>query len=265
MGDSEKMPERVGFNMRVVEDSRKNNCESHGEYESKGFSLTGRHMHWSMCPTCRSELLAKEEAAKKIAEVEEAQRCVELNLRQAGIPIRFRGKSFDSYEVGTDGKERARAVAMEFAANFKNHYEEGTTLVLSGRPGTGKSHLAMAIAQQIMPSYTAFYTSAIDAVRMVRDTWRKGSDRSEIDVLDELSRVDLLILDEVGVQYGSDSEQITLFDIIDKRYRNMMPIILLTNQNKVGMKEFLGDRSFDRLREGGIWVTFDWDSNRGAR
>lgn len=43
----------------------------------------------------------------------------------------------------------------------------------------------------------------------------------------------------------------------------MMPTILLTNQNKAGMKVFLGDRSFDRLREGGQWVTFDWESHRG--
>jgi DNA replication protein DnaC len=31
------------------------------------------------------------------------------------------------------------------------------------------------------------------------------------------------------------------------------------------MKEFLGERSFDRLREGGIWVAFDWESHRGSR
>ena len=66
------------------------------------------------------------------------------------------------------------------------------------------------------------------------------------------------------MQYGTEAEQVSLFDIIDKRYRDLMPTILLTNQGKAGLKTFLGDRSFDRLREGGIWVPFDWASQRGA-
>lgn len=44
--------------------------------------------------------------------------------------------------------------------------------------------------------------------------------------------------------------------MIDKRYRDMMAVNLLTHQNKVDMREFLGDRSFNRLREGNVWVTF---------
>ena len=114
-----------------------------------------------------------------------------------------------------------------------------------------------------MACHTAPYTSAIDAVRMIRNTWRRDSERTETQVLDMLAGVDLLVLDEVGVQYGTEAEQVNLFDIIDKRYRALMPTILLTNQGKAGLKSFLGDRSFDRLREGGQWVVFDWESYRG--
>lgn len=97
---------------------------------------------------------------------------------------------------------------------------------------------------------------------MIRDTWRRDSQFTEIQVLSEFANVGLLILDEVGVQYGTDAEQVSLFDIIDKRYRDLMPMILLTNLNKKGMKDFLGDRSFDRLRECGSWTVFDWESKR---
>ena len=136
-------------------------------------------------------------------------------------------------------------------------------IVFSGVPGTGKSHLAIAIAYFVDAAPTAIYTSAIDAVRMIRNTWRRDSERTETQVLDMLAGVDLLVLDEVGVQYGTEAEQVNLFDIIDKRYRALMPTILLTNQGKGGLKTFLGDRSFDRLREGGQWVVFDWESYRG--
>lgn len=236
-------------------------CDMHGAYQSNGFTF-GRHTHWTNCPTCNQE--ANDKSAKEEAQRESAdrQRRIESRLNKSGIPLRYRTKDFGTYIADSDKKEKALAIAMEFAQNFDAHKKQGTTVVFSGMPGTGKSHLAIAIAQHVMNANTALYTSAIDAVRMIRDTWRKDSPKTEIQVLEELASIDLLIMDEVGVQYGTEAEQVSLFDIIDKRYRDLMPTILLTNLNKGGMKEFLGDRSFDRLREDGIWVTFDWESRR---
>lgn len=238
-------------------------CEQHGVYESIAWLFGSRIMHWSKCPTCSKAIADQEAIEAEQKDAQERQQRIESRLNTAGIPLRFRSKDFSSYIADTDGKEKARSVAMEFAANFDRHYKDGTVVIFSGMPGTGKSHLAIAAAQEIMRSRSALYTSAIDVVRMIRDTWRRGAERTESQVLNDLATVDLLIMDEVGVQYGTEAEQVTLFDIIDKRYRDQMPMILLTNQNKSGMKEFLGDRSFDRLREGGIWVTFDWESQRG--
>jgi DNA replication protein DnaC len=237
-------------------------CATHGDFESKAIEVLGRILHWTGCPDCAIAEKAKREDDAARAAAEERQARLEARLNQAGIPLRFRSKNFESYIADTDDKENARAVAMEFATNFKKHRESGTFLVFSGKPGTGKSHLAIAIAQAVMAGGTALYTSAIDAVRMIRDTWRRDSTKTETQVLDMLASIDLLILDEVGVQYGTEAEQVSLFDIIDKRYRALMPTILLTNLNAKGMNEFLGDRSYDRLREGGLWVKFDWESQR---
>lgn len=261
----DESPKPIGsFLPQVKHEQRTDECETHGQYESDGYTV-GRHTHWSRCPVCVKLEKEKDDADKARFLAEKEQLRIEAKMRRVGIPLRFRDKDFASFMADTDAKEKARATAMEFAQNFDQHAKKGTVLVFSGLPGTGKSHLAIAIAQAVMENRTVFYTSAIDAVRMVRDTWRKGSERSELEVLDMFNDLGLLILDEVGVQYGTDAEQITLFDIIDKRYRDMMPTILLTNQNRAGMKEFLGDRSFDRLREGGIWVTFDWTSHRGTK
>ncbi len=247
----------------IGQSERQDQCEKHGEFTSKGYRI-GKIERWMGCPTCSKEFLdgqKKEDEARAIAS---RQAAFELRLGECGIPLRYRTKDFASFIADTEPKEKALAISMEYAQNFGAHLQKGTVAVFSGLPGTGKSHLAIAIAQNVMSGYTALYTSAIDAVRMVRDTWRRDSERTETQVLNMLSSVSLLVLDEVGVQYGTEAEQITLFDIIDKRYRDMMPTILLTNQNRAGMKAFLGDRSFDRLREGGIWVTFDWPSQRGS-
>lgn len=246
----------------ITQAEKQDTCPDHGEFTSAGFKI-GSTMRWIGCPECSRLHQEAAKAAEAVKAAEHAQRVLEQRLDRSGIPLRYRSKTFQSFIADTDAKEVALAEAMEFASNFDAHLRAGTVIVMSGLPGTGKSHLAIAIAQTIMAQRTALYTSAIDAVRMIRDTWRRDSPRTETEVLDMLASVHLLVLDEVGVQYGTDAEQVSLFDIIDKRYRDMMPTILLTNQNKAGMKAFLGDRSFDRLREGGKWITFGWESHRG--
>lgn len=246
-------------------ETRADNCATHGDFESRAIKFGAKVLHWTKCPECCRIAGEQADAEKAAADAADRQRRLEAKLDQAGIPLRYRPKDFASYSADTDGKERARSTAMEFAQNFDRHYKAGTFAVFSGLPGTGKSHLAIAILQEVMRKRTGLYTSAIDAVRMIRNTWRKDSEKTETQVLQMLASIDLLVMDEIGVQYGTDAEQVTLFDIIDKRYRDMMPTILLTNLNAKGMKEFLGDRSYDRLREGGIWVPFDWESQRGRK
>lgn len=258
----EELPSPIqGFT--IQQEEKPEHCEEHGDYVAKGYQI-GRTMRWMACPVCSRAKQEAERAEEEAGQVRAQQKRIEESLDMAGIPLRYRTKDFASFKADTDGKELALSIAMEFAQNFEQHAKLGTVAVFSGLPGTGKSHLAIAIAQHVMKRHSALYASAIDAVRAVRDAWRKDSDRTESQVLSKLARVELLVLDEIGVQYGTESEQITLFDIIDKRYRDMMPTILLTNQNRKGMKDFLGDRSFDRLREGGIWVKFDWESQRGV-
>ncbi|MFZ2172370.1 MAG: ATP-binding protein [Methylococcaceae bacterium] len=237
-------------------------CETHGAYTESGHMFFSNKIVWSGCKLC-NEIAAKEkERIEQEKQDKSAQLRIEKRLNQAGIPMRFRDKSFDNFIVSSKEQENALTIAREFADNFEEHHKNGTSLILSGKAGTGKSHLALAIAQSIMPKHTSMYLNALDAVRMIRDTWRKGSEQSETDVLNLLGFIDLLVIDEVGVQNGTENEQVLMFDIINRRYRDMMPTIFLTNLGTKGFSEFLTERSYDRLRENGIWVTFEWESYR---
>jgi len=106
------------------------------------------------------------------------------------------------------------------------------------------------------------YATCLDVIRAIRETWRRDSARSESAVLAEYGSIDLLVIDELGVQYGTDGEQTVLFDVLDRRYRDMRPTILLTNQDTAGASEYLGARTWDRLRETSRWVPFAWESYR---
>lgn len=240
-------------------------CEQHGAFESRSLRLLGKHLKWSNCPECERLQAEKDAADRRIAEESERQKRAEAQLKRAGIPQRFRSRSLENFVAKTPEQQAALMVAAEFSDCFADRLSAGSTLIFSGKPGTGKSHLAIGIARHVMTQgYTAMYVNALDAIRMIRATWRRDSQTTEAEVMDTLTSIDLLILDEIGMQYGTEGEQVVLFDIINRRYQDQMPVILLTNQGKAGLKEYLGDRAFDRLREDGRWVPFEWESYRGS-
>lgn len=232
-------------------------CERHGPYIAQHILRSV----FSRCPQCEAER-AVAEAAQREAEAEQRrqQRHREM-LETAAIPSRFVGRNFANFATPTPAHQRAVTVCRDFAEGFDDHARKGSGLILAGMPGTGKSHLAAAILQHLL-SRDVRYATCMDLIRAVRDTWRRDSDRTETKLLRYLERLDLLAIDEVGMQYGTEGEQTILFDVLDRRYREMKPTLILTNQDKDGLREFVGDRTFDRLVETCRWVPFDWPSYR---
>jgi DNA replication protein DnaC len=237
-------------------------CEQHGEYESRNLFRT----IWSRCPRCT----AAEDAAEHVANIErERQEKIqrwERTIGESGIPDRFQDRSFDNYTTETDGEKRALLFAMDYAQRFSECRRSGRSAIFCGRPGTGKTHLAAAIGLHLLRQGNAvLFQTVFRAVRRVKDTWSRGSAESESQAVAGLVFPDLLILDEVGVQFGSDAERVILFDILNERYERMKPTLLLSNLPLAGVKDFLGERIFDRMREGdGAYIPFDWESRRGS-
>ena len=132
-----------------------------------------------------------------------------------------------------------------------------------GGVGAGKTHLAVGIAHRLMEQgRIAVFTSVINAIRRVKDTYRRDSGQSEAQVVAGFIRPDLLILDEVGVQFGSETEKMILFEIINGRYEQLKPTIVISNLADA-LTDYLGERVVDRLREGGgRMLIFDWPSYR---
>lgn len=241
-------------------------CSKHGDYEAVGHLLTlvspPREI-WSECPGCKAEREQAAAAAADAARQAELKTRVESMLVQAAIPTRFVGKTFESYRTEGDGQAKALRICREYAENFPRHLRTGSSLILSGMPGTGKSHLAGAVLQSILPAHIGVYVTLMDLIRTLRDTWRRDSEVSETQMLARFQAIPLLVIDEIGVQYGTDGERSILFDVLDRRYREMRPSILMTNLGKEEFRAAIGDRVFDRLTEVARWVSFDWPSYRG--
>lgn len=241
------------------------NCDAHGAFEIQCVELLGVKMRRSKCPACLAEQDAAETARKVQEQAEATRRRWEARIGQAGIPERFRDRSLDCYVAESDGQKRALAFARSYADGFCDPKNAGKSALFLGLPGTGKTHLAIGVALQIMAEgRTAMFATVMRAIRTIKDTWRKGSDASEADAIQALVFPDLLILDEIGIQFGSDAEKLLLFDVLNERYERRRPTILLSNLTAKEVSGYLGERIMDRLREdGGEVIVFDWASRRG--
>jgi len=182
---------------------------------------------------------------------------------------RFVTKTFANFEIYSRKSPKKQTevyeIAKDFAQNFSHHLQLGTWLLFSGSVGTGKSHLSAAVINEVVKQgHTCLYTKMHRLLREVKDTFNKNSHVTQNEVISHLENVDLLIIDEIGVQFGTDTERMIIYDILDARYENVKPIILTTNvTNLKVLEKLLGEKIIDRLyeKESRI-ITFHWESYR---
>ena len=238
-------------------------CEKHGPFAIKSIAIGECVIRVTRCPSCSKEDADREAAALAERERAERQAKIEARLEQAGIPALFRDRTFENYEAKTPGQALAWNRFATFANLFTDHLKRGTVLVGIGKVGTGKSHLACACANYLMArGHTVYFTSTARLFTKIRGTWSRSSELTEEQMLRQFEQIDLMILDEIGLQRGTDDEQRTLHELLEARRLNCRPTILLTNLDMPSLKNYLGERFMDRLSESGVSVVFNWESHR---
>lgn len=244
-------------------------CSKHGKQKATKVLYNGNWIG-GKCELCEEEkknnLEVKQQEILRKNEQEDKRKLMEKNFETALIPLRFQKHCFTSYEPKDKHQEKIKKACIDYTKNFDEAMSTGRCLIFCGRTGTGKTHLSCAIANNILKKgKTALFMSVIDAVRRVKETYSRNSLLTERQAIESFVEPSLLILDEVGIQFGSEAEKMIIFEIINKRYENIKPTILITNLEPEELKSYIGDRVVDRLREnGGVLFHLNWDSHRKA-
>lgn len=242
-------------------------CDKHGDVEGVAIRLSDGEWRMPPCGECKNEADALEEE-KKAKSFRRAQIAgAEQKFKSSGVPVRFAEKGLMNYDLSA-GDAKALAACSEYAENFPDRLKDGRCMILCGAVGMGKTHLACGIIRHVTFEHfrRARYITAASACRMVKETYSKNSEETEAGVYQTFTDFDLLVIDEIGVQFGSDDEKRILFEVINRRYEAMKPTIIISNLNVPGITEYLGDRAMDRLREnGGFSVVVTGDSYRRRR
>jgi DNA replication protein DnaC len=117
--------------------------------------------------------------------------------------------------------------------------------LITGGIGTGKTHIAAAIANHLLNQGMAVICmTERHLLGEIKRTYSQGSDESAVREVYE--RVPLLIIDDLGKEKPSEWTLATLYAIIDGRYERAMPLITTTNYNAKGLIERLTPPGTDK-------------------
>lgn len=174
-----------------------------------------------LCPKCRSSPVFKNAAGEDV-------NFTPMSQADFKIPKRFYDSTIENFLAKSPGQKKVKQIAMQYVANFQKYMEKGTGgLIFTGSVGTGKTHLAIGIMKAVNTQNMdrlCRYVNVFDMVADIKASW-SDSFTSEAKVIEEYTKYDLIVVDEIGVQYGSTAENVILFRILNQRYLEMKPTI----------------------------------------
>ncbi|MCP4989852.1 MAG: ATP-binding protein [Colwellia sp.] len=237
-------------------------CDKHGVYRVRYAIFGEKALCSRVCPKCVKESDMEKQAEEKRKHDEQMKKWRMSRIEKAGVSKRNIGKTFNSFRCDNQAQAQALAHCKDLCKDIVDGKVAKNTFMVGG-VGTGKTHLASSIVHELIDDKTVCMIRLIELMRKLKDTWRRDSEVTEQKVIDHYGSIDLLIIDEVGIQFGSDAEKMFMFDIINTRYDNLKPTLMISNLSLDNIRNALGEQVVDRLREdGGKVLTFDFESQR---
>lgn len=162
---------------------------------------------------------------------------------------RFKKETFENWDFNK-GNTGLYKIGIKYCENFKKAKEEGLGLLLYGNPGNGKTYLSNSIANNLLLRYVTVISVSINALlQRIQKTYNSYGKEGEDQIIMSLSNADLLIIDDLGTEQNTEWSKTKIYNIIDSRYRNGLPVIVSTNKSIDDLKEIYEERTVDRLFE----------------
>ena len=195
-----------------------------------------------MCEQMKYERMDREEQEK-------ADREFVANLKRESMMDEIsKSHTFSKFNVTRDN-ERNMRICKKYAEQFEQMKEKNQGLLMLGNPGTGKTFAASCIANYLLDhKYRVVMTSLVKLISMIQDSYGESEER----IIEKINRAELLIIDDLGAERGTDYAIERVYNIIDSRYRKKKPMILTTNLSLQEMKstnDMRLARIYDRVFE----------------
>lgn len=154
--------------------------------------------------------------------------------------------TFINYVPTHPSQKKAVVVCGKYIAAFRK--DDAKSILLTGETGVGKTHLALSTLKEILrEGYTGLFVSLPTLLTKIKNTYDKNntSGVSVDKILNLIREVDLLVLDDLGAEAGTNHDIQKVFEILDSRQGKSN--IYTTNLSKSDFEETFGKRNFSRI------------------
>jgi DNA replication protein DnaC len=191
-------------------------------------------------------------------------------LKAARIPARYEHCSLADFETDFSGAHRLLAAARLAAGRFVEEYPiEKTGLLLIGPVGTGKTHLAVGIIQELIKGkgVPCRFCDYRELLKEIQNSYNPTVQTTELEILRPVFDTEVLVLDELGAIKPTEWVWDTVSHILNSRYNDKKTTIITTNfpnlppgevqsfrgsaaeaARHAARNETLGDRITERMR-----------------
>ena len=215
--------------------------------------MDGKKYYCDKCQDTGYVLIAKEDGMSyakecKCKELMEAR----LRLKKSGLAKEFRAKSFDNYNTyNNQVLVSAKRVAIQYADTYDQGVGDASpSLLLCGQVGAGKTHLGTACSMRLIDKGVAViymcYREEMTAI--------KSKIMDEIVYNREINRLknaEVLFIDDFLKGKITEADVNIIYEIINYRYNNNLPVIISTEKTLEGLLDFdeaIGSRIIEMCR-----------------
>lgn len=200
------------------------------------------------CSECRDTELFKAYQAVSLNE-QKAEIGERLMKEYFLIPEELKNAGFKNYIHTNKVTENAKKLSTEYVKSFLRDEAGRHNLLIMGNPGTGKSHLCAAIARTLKGHghIVGFLTSG-QLLSKIKATYRKGASQTEEGIFQDIKKIDLLVLDDLGSEAiggNDDWRKSMIFEVVNSRIGK--PTIYTSNLTDLNLPVAVGERVFSRL------------------
>lgn len=172
-------------------------------------------------------------------------------LERSGLSGQMLEKTFENYDLRYYIDQHSMQKKVQRALEFINKVHQGekqNNLYLFGKVGTGKTHLSLAIANQLLKyNHSVIYKRIDDLLEIIIEL--KYEDKANKEQLDILKEADLLVIDDLGTEKDSAFALNQIRIILEERANMNKAIIINSNLNLEELQKYYGSRIADRIIE----------------
>ena len=189
---------------------------------------------------------------------------VAILRERSGLSKRMKGYTLGNFRpTVSNAAGRARVKVDGYLEDWEKNRDAGKGLYFCGGVGTGKTHLAVAVMNELIrrKRIPSLFVTVPELLDNLRETYNKPG-RNLDEWMDAVQNAEFLVLDDLGSERTTEWVRERIFVIVNHRYREALPTVFTSNTGPKDLAEQLGERTASRIIAMCDWIALEGDDYR---